>query len=738
MRGRSNESMTRFTRRVALALFLLAPTLLRAQATVPSDDLDQLPGGAKFVVSSAIDSTGAAWIGTEGQGIWRIANGQATQFTTADGLGDNDAYAIAADKTGRIWVGHSSHGVSVFDGKSHWRNYDVTSGPWGSRVFCIATCPVDGDVWIATEAGLTRYSLQKDSWSNFDRTAGLPANEANALAFNAAGDLFVGLQANGIAVGRRADGYRVWHTTTGPDVMPVTATGTGLPTSLINALLVAHDGTIFAGTTRGLAASHDDGQSWTYVRGNNWADLAAGRYGGFDGNLTPVPSVLQEDWITSLAEGAPGVLWVGHRDKGYESLWMTDLSLMTSGQGRIRAVAARGDGSVVVGQYGTGAVGTLHAGGDLPAAAFPSSVAAPDENAINKLRDQVNAWQPTDTKVENLTDDWQTKGDWPGRYGARYAELTGSGFGNNAQAADGYAASYCTGPYRPNAAIYTYRTGTGKTDGNEPYCPNLGFRDATEINDGSFEPKLFPQSQEGPDLFIALTLPEGNHRVSIYFLNFDGQHGPANADRDFLLQVKLPGAVAALQPDSNLVDDGPTGDGNSGQTTGRSATDAELAAAIARSRVPQFVEPVFKRFLIRGAGRYWIKIGRNHSFVTKLQGIFVDDEGQPSDAPKDTVQIDGLPAIDLPHPPDDALQAPGVVGAAARLWADLDAAPAKDGYAAACWPMRLAAYRSALAGGADPALLTYWRWRLGIWTADDRQKMDDIINAVSSKHAEQE
>ena len=53
-------------------------------------------------------------------------------------LGDDDIYALACDKLGRIWVGNLNHGVSVYDGHAPtaaevdakgsfrgrgWRNY---------------------------------------------------------------------------------------------------------------------------------------------------------------------------------------------------------------------------------------------------------------------------------------------------------------------------------------------------------------------------------------------------------------------------------------------------------------------------------------------------------------------------------------------------------------------------------------------------------------------------------------
>ena len=152
------------------------------------------PQPGSFVMALARDGMDNLWVGTEGNGVWRYApnvstNGQWTHYSQksgvgnhltpalspasggeGDGLGDDYAYSVAVDKQGRIWVGHLNHGVSVYNGTS-WRNYDVPHGPIGERVFKIAVCPTDGDVWIGTSAGLTRYEVSKDEWKHYTRNA---------------------------------------------------------------------------------------------------------------------------------------------------------------------------------------------------------------------------------------------------------------------------------------------------------------------------------------------------------------------------------------------------------------------------------------------------------------------------------------------------------------------------------------------------------------------------------------
>jgi hypothetical protein len=243
---------------------------------------------------------------------------------------------------------------------------------------------------------------------------------------------------------------------------------------------------------------------------------------------------------------------------------------------------------------------------------------------------------------------------------------------------------------------------------------------------------------EGPDLFVAVTLPAGTHRVSLLFSNFDGQIGKTglDADRDYYVQFKRAIGLARHNPAdlgaSELVDDSVFPGSDRLGVPAWCAIDAELSETLAASRVPQFVRPVYKRFLVRGAGTRWIKVGRNHSYSTKLQGVFVDDEGgdDPAAAAADAapVVIQGMEPIQVPHATGGPATVPGEAGAAVRLWDELDASAGKEGYGALCWPGRLAAYRAALAAEVDEGTLANWRWRLGLWTALDREQMHRNID----------
>lgn len=275
---------------LALAGLLLAPPAhAAAPAPPPAPAPQSIPwdSGAQggFITSLCRDRRNNIWVGTEGQGAWRYdpsaPQGKAyTHFTRKDGLGDDDAYALACDGAGRVWVGTLNHGVSVYNGQA-WKTYGIAGGLPGVHVVALAVCPTDGDVWGATEAGLFRFSPASDSWKTYTRADGLPSDAATALAFTAGGDLLAATEADGIALGAASGGYRSWHVTRGPLHPPPAATGNGLPTSLVNCLLVSREGAIFAGTDCGLARSLDGGMTWRFLRGADWADKEAGRVPGY-------------------------------------------------------------------------------------------------------------------------------------------------------------------------------------------------------------------------------------------------------------------------------------------------------------------------------------------------------------------------------------------------------------------------------------------------------------------------
>ena len=589
-------------------------------------------------------------------------------------LGDDNAYALACDNLGRIWVGHLNHGVSVFNGKE-WRNYDVLTGPLGERVFDIATCPADGDVWIATNAGLARYRLERGGWSYYTRADGLPADDVQCLAFDKQGTLYAGTQCDGLAIGRpaRVRGqleYRRWRVVTArrlktsevSGAWPIVPCGEGLPADLLNDLLAARDGTVYAATVTGLAASRDQGRTWQFLRGQNWQPKARGLYRpppkeqlDAAAKLAKDRTLLLEDYVTCLAEDEAGNLWIGHREKGHEVFDPRTGKRLGAGQpsgpkkgtnkGRTPdyvtgLLCYRGE--FLAGTYGAGldrlsplphagegpGVRASNSPGGNPARPAPLPAPAKPPTA-DELHDLVAQWSkpaPAPRRksplVIALPDDWRTQGDWLGRYGRYWACLAGM-----------------RSPYNlifPQEGILDYREQMGancrEEDSlrywvhwlytNDRRCLEMPPRYLNSRIEAGFTTRArprrqaewddhgetYPMTMEGPHIFVRVEVPEGWHLLSLYFINKDGHTG-RNRWRDYGLEVR--------------------GECQIGWRHRHTANASEMATyyaipLLARGRVRDFWSGVYKRFLLRGPGWYTIKIDRNHSFNTICSSVMLD------------------------------------------------------------------------------------------------------------------
>ncbi len=582
---------------------------------------------------------GTVWIGTEDNGVWRYdpaapTSKQYTHYTTKDGLGDNNAYALAVDKAGRLWAGTLNHGVSVFDGKQ-WRTYGPLDGPLGSRVFALAVNPKDGGVWGATEAGLFRYTNSR--WTYFTRADGLPSDQANALVFDTDGTLYVGTQCDGIAIASPADGYKSWRVVSGPKILPNAPSGVGLPSALINCLLVTTGGTVYAGTPTGLAASRDGGGNWQYRRGLNWKAKEAGLLPP----VTPVAvtvsgDMLSEDYVTALAEGADGSIFVGHRQTGVEAFSpKTGLRVQSGLNGAktdsdISSLLVSGQ-TAWAGLYGGGLLppGIAPTGTSLassvPVPPMPAPAGPPRPAELNAAL--LRRMKPLQAAIPvggaaYLGEDWQTEGDWVGRYGRQYAVMCATASPRNycvIHSDHNYALrtreyrSITDTPYSvyaetgPNAApdealrhwIHWMTTENPRT----LYNPLLGFRREAEWDDHG---ETYPMMQDGPDVWITVQVPAGFHRLSLYFFNKDG-HDASNRYRDYLIGIKPGSASPALAQD---------------------------VPDLAEARVRDFWGGVYQKFALRGPSKYLVRVSRNYSFNTLVCGVFLDQSSQPFSEPE--------------------------------------------------------------------------------------------------------
>lgn len=600
--------------------------------------------GPAFAMAITIDHVGNVWAGSEDEGVWeRLAsNGRWRSFTVKDGIGDNNGYAIAEDQLGRIWVGHLNHGVSVYNGK-RWQIYETAAGlsrpgtlagPIGQRVFAIRVCPTDGDVWIATNEGLTRYSEKNDSWNYYTRAQGLSTNSIQAIAFDQHGNIYCATPFDGLILSNAAGNYAQWRQIRGPDQPPCNPAGRGLPSNLCNDVIVSREGWVFVATDDGLAWSCDHGKTWRYTRGRDYAAKVRARYGGPPKGWHKQPgALLNSDYITCLAQDGEGRLQIAHRDTAVEALDLQpdgDLvpaadPLSFAPKANIKScVAVPNSSSVAFGCYFSGVLAPGHISfstRNIKIPPLPRGAAPPTLAILNSILGRL-AMVPPATRNQNgevpivakMSDDWTTRGNWIGRYGRYWACLC---------AMEGHNYLWGAGP---DPVYYRGRIGPHHMPGDSiRYWVQWLYTDELRVleippvyldsriamglttarrsrreaeNDDHGEAYLI-SDYDGPHLYYDFSIPAGLFVLSLYDVNKDG-HNLKCPYRDYSISIYSKSDIG---------------------TDGREILNGQ---ALARGRIDNFWEGYYTRFLVQGPAKFTVKIGRNFSFDTIIAGLFLD------------------------------------------------------------------------------------------------------------------
>jgi len=118
--------------------------------------------------SGFLDSQGVLWFASRGNGVFKLDQNTFTNFTTKDGLCDDNISCIAEDSKGNLWFG-TPNGACRFD-RTTFSHFDIpqsdTSSVWLDEVYPVVN-PNQvmavledqyGDLWFGTNgAGVYRY-----------------------------------------------------------------------------------------------------------------------------------------------------------------------------------------------------------------------------------------------------------------------------------------------------------------------------------------------------------------------------------------------------------------------------------------------------------------------------------------------------------------------------------------------------------------------------------------------------
>ena len=316
-----------------VACFVVAPCLALDPAKTLTQYAHRVWGQEEGLFQPTIYSIlqtrdGFLWLGTQ-DSLIRFDGMHFREFRDGNSVFHRSPiHALLEDRAGNLWVGSIGSGVARIDPSGSVKHYTAKDGIPSPNAFCLAS-DSKGAIWVCTDRGLAR--IMATQVQTFTQAQGLPTSQVRSTCEATDGTRWVVGLDFGLSrwTGSRFETYTdgivgagdrysallcahdgsVWAA--GSGVVHITRTGhstrfttrDGLPDDQVSSLAEAADGSVWAGSDDGISRVRNDevsvyrtrdGLSHSVVlslyldrEGSLWAGTKDGLDQFTDGNVTP-------------------------------------------------------------------------------------------------------------------------------------------------------------------------------------------------------------------------------------------------------------------------------------------------------------------------------------------------------------------------------------------------------------------------------------------------------------------
>lgn len=153
-----------------------------------SYEVGDFHGALVYAQALFLDRENALWVGTLNEGLYRIHDGMAERYRSADGLSSDAVNGIYEDREGNIWVA-TDEGVDVFRDLPV-ATFAVREGLSAGNVASVLAAR-DGSTWVGNQGALD--VIRDGKVSSIRTNHGLPGQVVNALLEDQSGRIWAGV-----------------------------------------------------------------------------------------------------------------------------------------------------------------------------------------------------------------------------------------------------------------------------------------------------------------------------------------------------------------------------------------------------------------------------------------------------------------------------------------------------------------------------------------------------------------